>query len=317
MPPIPRTPRSGRIATDGRVATRRRCSSWGFVVLRRGSDLNPRLRCSPPAALLARGIGRHISSGGCLPSPAPPEADDLRASGPSGRLASGRRRFGWVGPEPRFDCRDLRRAPFKMCVYEPSISSLRETGTKGCNANRPLTQTVRGATVRDGFKSSSADEQTVRRRQASASGGAGDVAGIPRSNSDALKRERGAQREPAPQARVQPEIRREPKNPTTKIVVTSHVPVRSNPVRFWGVRGMRGIPRSNSDALKRERGAQPEASTASEGSAPNHAKEQQNLTTNVPSRRTSRLWPGRHTRKRRRQKNRITRLPVAPPYPTV
>ena len=31
-------------------------SSWGFVVFRRGSSRNPRLRCSPPAALLARAL---------------------------------------------------------------------------------------------------------------------------------------------------------------------------------------------------------------------------------------------------------------------
>ena len=44
---------------------------------------------------------------------------------------------------------------------------------------------------------------------------------------------------------------------------------------------MGGIPRPNSAALMRERGAQPEASTASEGSGPNHVEEQQNPTTNI------------------------------------
>src|ERR1700742_263426 len=36
------------------------------------------MRCSPSAALLARGTVRHFASGGCLLSPTPPEADALR-----------------------------------------------------------------------------------------------------------------------------------------------------------------------------------------------------------------------------------------------
>ncbi len=61
--------------TRGEMKTR---ATWGFLVLRRGSPRNPRLRCSPPAALLARGRVRRGSSGGCLSSPAPPEADTAR-----------------------------------------------------------------------------------------------------------------------------------------------------------------------------------------------------------------------------------------------
>jgi hypothetical protein len=45
--------------------------------------------------------------------------------------------------------------------------------------------------------------------------------------------------------------------------------------------GMGGIPHSNRDEPSRERGAQPEASTASEGSASNRAEEPKKPTTNI------------------------------------
>jgi hypothetical protein len=50
----------------------------------------------------------------------------------------------------------------------------------------------------------------------------------------------------------------------------------NRPCPLLGVRGMGGIPRSKCDALSLERGAQPEASTASEGSAPNHDEKPKN-----------------------------------------
>jgi hypothetical protein len=45
--------------------------------------------------------------------------------------------------------------------------------------------------------------------------------------------------------------------------------------------GMGGIPHSTRDANSRERGAQPEASTASEGSASNRDEKTWRLTTNI------------------------------------
>src|SRR5262249_25795176 len=76
----------------------------GFLGLRRASDLNPRLRCSPPAALLARGNLRLCSCGGCLPSPTPPEANGLRNDGLVRFDGIVRRGFpgssACIGPEP-------------------------------------------------------------------------------------------------------------------------------------------------------------------------------------------------------------------------
>ena len=57
-----------------------------------------------------------------------------------------------------------------------------------------------------------------------------------------------------------------------------------------GVWGMGGIPHTTCDALSLERGAQPEASTASEGSGPNRAEEQQKPTTRAPSSHLVRFW---------------------------
>ncbi len=73
-------------------------SSWVFLVCWRGSERHPRMRSSPSAAVLARGRVRRGSSGGCLTSPTPPEADIVGGEGFvvvgfSGLLA-------WSGGEP-------------------------------------------------------------------------------------------------------------------------------------------------------------------------------------------------------------------------
>jgi len=58
---------------------------------------------------------------------------------------------------------------------------------------------------------------------------------------------------------------------------------------------MGGNPRTNSDALSLERGAQPEASTASEGSVPNRVEDNKTRDAHAVASLTTfaAIWPGR------------------------
>ncbi len=202
----------------------------GFCSFCRGSERNPRLRCSPPAALLARGRGRHCSGGGCLPSPAPPEADDPRLASLSDLLASVITRS--------------RRSEWR--VQSDGLPA----------ARRPLRPEAHWSSASEGAAPiHDAEHKNTRRNRRlptmSASGGVGDGRHPPLEQCRAL-------RERAPQPKARSACEGSAPYPAQNLKTHDAHVVCSNPVRLWGRGGWEASPTRTMPGDAR-------ASTAAEG----------------------------------------------------
>src|SRR5215471_16317292 len=114
---------------------------------------------------------------------------------------------------------------------------------------------------------------TPSSRQESASGGVGGGRHPPHEPHEPPASEERSRRR-APQARVPLRPRRRTRKPPDVPAVVPTYAVESPRVRFWGCGGWEASP-TRTARTPRERGAQPEASTASEGSAPSTQKNQE------------------------------------------